>query len=303
MICMQLKLEGIFPPHITPFLKNEEIDYVALRELTHFWLDSGCTGLVSCASNGEAASLDRAERRQVLQTVLDETKSQTPIIAGVGVPSTRETITLGRDAKDAGAHAILVTTPYFYRHNARELIEHYSRIATSVDLPIIFYNVPKFTGYNVEAEVMAKLMLEYDQVVAVKDSGGSIGQISDLIRRISGKGTVLAGTADVLLPALLLGAKGGILAVANVAPQLCVNIYSAFIKNDLKTARTLQLRLVELNELLVKKFNQISAIKEAMNTLGKKAGIPRRPSLPVDDNARKEIHEKLLVLQTAKMVT
>jgi 4-hydroxy-tetrahydrodipicolinate synthase len=293
---MQLKLEGIFPPHITPFLKNEEIDTAALRELTHFWLDSGCTGLVSCASNGEGVSLDRTERRQILQTVLEETKSQTPIIAGVGAPSTRETITLGRDAKDVGAHALLVTTPYFYRPNTRELIEHYSRVASSVDLPIIFYNVPKFTGYNVEAEVMAKLIVEYNQIIAVKDSSGSIGQISDLIRRIGGKGAVLAGTADVLLPSLILGAKGGILAVANVVPRLCVDLYDASIQFDFIKARTLQMRLIELNELLVKKFNQISAIKEAMNILGKKAGVPRRPSLPLDYNARKEIGDLMLAL-------
>jgi 4-hydroxy-tetrahydrodipicolinate synthase len=294
---MQLKLEGVFPPHITPFSENEEIDTAALRDLTHFWLDSGCAGLVSCASNGEGACLDRGDRQKVLQVVLDETKSETLIIAGVGAPSTRETIAQSRDAKDVGAHALLVTTPYYYRPNSKELIEHYTRVAGSVDLPIIFYNVPKFTGYNVEAEVMAKLIMEHDQIVAVKDSSGSIGQISDLIRRIGGKGCVLAGTADVLLPSLHLGAKGGILAIANVAPKLCVDLYGAFLQKDFERARTLQMRLLELNEILVKKFNQISAIKEAMNILGKKVGVPRRPSLPVDVNARNEIENKLLTLQ------
>ena len=295
---MQPKLEGILVPHITPFSKDEEIDVTALRDLTHFWLDSGCAGLVSCASNGEGPCLDRGERRRVLQVVLEEAKSGIPIVAGVGAPSTRETIALGRDAKDAGAHALLVTTPYYYRPNTRELIEHYAHVAGSVDLPIVFYNVPKFTGYNVEAEVMAKLIMEHDQIVAVKDSGGSIGQISDLIRRVGERASVLAGTADVLLPSLHLGAKGGVLAVANVAPQLCVDIHRAFAQSDFERARKLQMQLIELNEILVKRFNQLSAIKEAMNILGKKAGAPRRPSLPLDADSRKEIEEKLSTLQT-----
>jgi len=288
---LQLKLEGIFPPHITPFLKNEEIDQKSLRSLVHFWLDSGCAGLVSCASNGEGPYLTREESRGVLQLVIEEVNGKGFVIAATGAPSTRETIFLTRDAKDVGADAALIVSPYYFKPDSRELFEHYSSVINSTDIPVIVYNVPKFTGYNVDPDIIVRLAEEYSQVVGVKDSGGSIGQISELIDRVGNRISVLAGTADVVLPCLLMGGRGGVLAVANVAPRLCVDLYNHFKQNEIERARQVQMKILSLNDVLVKRFNQISAIKEAMNQLGKPAGYPRRPSLPLDEKARNEVRE------------
>jgi len=290
---LQLKLEGIFPPHITPFLKNEEVDENSLRSLVHFWLDSGCVGLVSCASNGEGPYMTREERRRVLQIVIEEVEGKAPVVAGTGAPSTRETIFLTRDAKDVGADAALVVSPYYFKPDGRELFEHYSSVISSTDIPVIVYNVPKFTGYNLDPAVVVRLAEEFGQVVGVKDSGGSIGQISELIDRVGDRISVLAGTADVLLPCLLMGGKGGVIAVANVAPRLCADLYGHFKENEIERARQLQMKVLDLNDILVKRFNQISAIKEAMNHLGKPAGYPRRPSLPLDEKARDAVREVL----------
>ena len=290
---MKIKLEGIFPPHITPFLKNEEIDENSLRSLFHFWLDSGCAGLVSCASNGEGPYMTREERRRVLQIVVEEVDGKASVIAGTGAPSTRETISLTRNAKDVGADAVLIVSPYYFKPDSRELFEHYSSVINSIDIPVILYNVPKFTGYNIDPDVIVRLAEEYDQVVGVKDSGGSIGQISELIDRVGGRISVLAGTADVVLPCLLMGGRGGVLAVANVAPRLCVDLYDHFKQHEIERARQVQMKVLLLNDILVKKFNQISAIKEAMNQLGKPAGYPRRPSLPLDEKARNEVRDVL----------
>jgi len=290
---LPLKLEGIFPPHITPFLKNEEIDENSLRSLVHFWLDSGCAGLVSCASNGEGPYMTKEERRRVLQLVIEEVNGKVPVIAGTGAPSTRETIFLTRDAKDVGADAVLIVSPYYFKPDSKELFEHYSSVISSTDIPVIVYNVPKFTGYNLDPNVIVRLAEESDQVVGVKDSGGSIGQISDLIHRVGDKISVLAGTADVVLACLLMGGRGGVLAVANVAPRLCVDLYNHFKAHEIERARQIQMKVLYLNDVLVKKFNQISAIKEAMNQLGKAAGYARRPSLPLDEKARKEVREAL----------
>ncbi len=294
---MKLKLEGIYPPHITPFLKNEEIDENSLRSLVHFWLDSGCAGLVSCASNGEGPYMTREERRRVLQLVIEEVDGKASVIAGTGAPSTGETIFLTRDAKEVGADATLIVSPYYFKPDSRELFEHYSTVISSTDMPVIVYNVPKFTGYNMDADVIVKLTEEHSQVVGVKDSGGSIGQISDLIQRVGDRISVLAGTGDLILPCLLMGGKGGVIAIANVAPRLCVELYNQFKKNEIERARQVQMQLLRLNDILVKRFNQISAIKEAMNQLGKPAGYPRRPSLPLGDKARNEIRKTLETLR------
>jgi len=296
---LQLKLEGILAPHATPFLKNEEIDEKSLRSLVHFWLDSGCVGLVSCASNGEGPYMTREERRRVLQLVIEEVNGKASVIAGTGAPSTRETIFLTRDAKFVGADAALIVSPYYFKPDSRELFEHYANVIGSTDIPVIVYNVPKFTGYNVDPDVIVRLAEEYSQVVGVKDSGGSIGQISDLIRRVGNRMSVLAGTADVVLPCLLMGGKGGVLAVANVAPRLCVDLYNHFKRHQIERAKQVQMKLLRLNDVLVKRLNQISAIKEAMNQLGKVAGYPRRPSLPLDEKARNEVREVLATLGVA----
>jgi 4-hydroxy-tetrahydrodipicolinate synthase len=263
----------------------------------HFWLDSGCAGLVSCASNGEGPYLTREERRKILELVIEEVDGKASVVAGTGAPSTRETIFLTRDAKDVGADAVLIVSPYYFKPDSRELFEHYSSVIRSTDIPVIVYNVPKFTGYNIDPDTIVRLADEYDQVVGVKDSGGSIGQISSLIDRVSGKTSVLAGTADVALPCLLMGGTGAVLAVANVAPRLCVDLYNQFKQHQMEKAREIQMRLIGLNDTLVKRFNQISAIKEAINQLGRSAGYPRRPSLPLAERARNEIKEMLTRLE------
>lgn len=266
--------------------------------MVHFWLESKCAGLVSCASNGEGPYMTREERKRVLQVVIDEVDGKAPVIAGTGAPSTRETICLTRDAKDAGADAALVVSPYYFKPDSRELFEHYSRVIESTAIPVMLYNVPKFTGYNLDPDVMVRLVEEYDQVVGIKDSGGSIAQISYLLDRVGRRTSVLAGTADVVLPCLLMGGKGAVVAVANVAPRLCVELYRHFKQHEIEGARELQMKLLRLNDVLTKRFNQISTIKEAMNQLGKPAGYPRSPCLPLDAKARDEVREGLNILAT-----
>ncbi|MDQ1279324.1 MAG: hypothetical protein QG670_586 [Thermoproteota archaeon] len=297
---MTIKLEGIIPPHITPFKKNGDIDEAALKKLVNFWLDDGVDGLVSCGSNGEAPSMSRDERRRVIDIVINEVNDKVPVIAGTGAPSTGETIDLTRDAKDIGADAALIVTPYFYRPNSEELIEHYRSVIKAVDIPIILYNVPKFTGYNLEADVVIKLAKEYSQIIGVKDSGGSIGQISEIIRQVGKKISVLAGSGDVVLANLMMGGKGGILGIANVAPRLCSDIFDYFKKGDSEKAKEAQMKALFLNDLLIKKYNQLSSIKEAMNQLGQPAGYPRLPSLPLKEEAKQNIQKALHDLNLKK---
>ncbi|MEM3875153.1 MAG: 4-hydroxy-tetrahydrodipicolinate synthase [Candidatus Bathyarchaeia archaeon] len=287
------RLEGIIVPHITPFTKKGEIDFEALRKCVRFWVEGGVDGLMPCGSNGEAPYLAREERQKIIAAVLEEAKSGVTVVAGTGAPSTWETIRLTRDAEDLGVDAAVVVTPYYFRLSNRELTAHYKAVLEAVDLPIILYSVPKFTGYALEPAVIAELAKEYSHVVGVKDSGGNIATITETIRLVGEKIAVLAGTADVVLPTLMLGGKGAVIAVANAYPRLCASLYKAYMEGDVEKAAKLQKKITRINEVLVKRFNQLSAIKEAMRMLGLPAGYPRLPALPLDEAEKAEIRKLL----------
>jgi len=287
---MEISLEGIFVPHITPFRKDGQLDEEALRECVHFWLQSGLSGLVPCGSNGEAPYLSPEEKRTVIKIVVEEANGKVPVIAGTGEISTQGTIQLTKDAKDIGVDAALVVSPYFFKYSSRELYEHYSSVLETIDLPIVIYNVPKFTGISLEPSLVYELASEYENVIGIKDSSGSLSQITELIRLVGDKISVLAGTGDVVLPTLMLGGKGAVIGVANVAPKICMDLYKAFRGGKFEEASRLQKQITYINEVLLKKYNQLSAIKAALNMLGLPAGYPRKPTSEIGEEPKEEIN-------------
>jgi 4-hydroxy-tetrahydrodipicolinate synthase len=289
----KLKLEGIFVPHVTPFKRNGELDIEASRRLVQFWIGNGLSGLVTCGSNGEAPYLLRKERRKLLEVVVDEANGKVPVIAGTGAISTKETVQLTMDAKDVGADAALVVTPFYFKYSSEELYAHYSAVLEALDFPIIIYNVPKFTGVSLESTLVEKLSSNYSHVVGIKDTSGSYNQITELVRLVGEKISVLAGTADLTLPTLALGGKGAVIAVANVAPKLCSDLYKAFKDGNCAEAWELQKRISHINEVLVVKHNQLAAIKGALNIMGLSAGYPRKPTLPLKEKECEEIRNFL----------
>jgi 4-hydroxy-tetrahydrodipicolinate synthase len=290
--------KGVMPPHITPFKRNGEVDEEALRQCVDFWIESKVNGLVPCGSNGEAPYMSREDRGKVIRTVVDQSNGKVPVIAGTGGLTTEETIRLTKDAKDAGADAALIVTPFFFKLSDRELYAHYREIVESVDLPVILYNVPKFTGFNLEPKVVAKLA-ELENVVGIKDSSGNIGQIAETIRLVGDRLSVMAGTGDLIYPTLMLGGKGAIVAIANAAPHECSEIYEAFLRGDHERARAFQLRLLPLNDALTRKYGVV-ACKEALSIMGKPAGLPRKPLLPLPEESRAEIRRLLADLQLVR---
>jgi len=292
----KLVLSGIFVPHITPFTHEGELDIKALRACVSFWLESGVSGLAPCGSNGEAPYLSRRERRKVIETVVDEVNGKIPVIAGTGSMSTKETIRLTKDAKDLGVDAALIVTPFYFKLTNREMREHYRTILETVDLPIVIYNVPKFTGFTLEPSLIYQLVAENEKIIGVKDSSGSIGAITEIIRLVGDKISVLAGTADVALPTFLLGGKGAVIAVANVFPTLCSRLYETFKNGKYEEAKRLQKRISFANEVLVKKYNQLSAIKDALRLQGLPGGYPRKPALPLDSEEKKAVQNLLEIM-------
>ena len=287
------KLEGIFVPHVTPFTREGDLDETSLRTCVRFWLEGGVSGLVPCGSNGEAPYLSREERRKIIKTVVDEVNGKVPVVAGTGSMSTKETVLFTEDAKDVGVDAALVVTPYYFKLSGREMYEHYKVLCETVDLPIVLYSVPKFTGYSIEPTLIQQLASKHENIVGVKDSGGSIGTITETIRLVGDRISVLAGTADVILPTLMLGGKGAVVAVANAFPKMCAELYDAFKRSDYEKASGLQRQVAYLNDVLVKRYNQLSSIKEALKLLGLPAGYPRRPALPLKDDEKSDIAKAL----------
>jgi 4-hydroxy-tetrahydrodipicolinate synthase len=289
----RLVLDGMFVPNVTPFTRIGKLDIKALRACVQFWLEGGVSGLVPCGSNGEAPYLSREERIKTIETVVDEVNGKVPVIAGTGSMCTQETIAFTKDAADLGVDAALIITPFYFKLSNKEIREHYKTVSENVDIPIVLYNVPKFTSVSLEPALIQEIATENEKIIGLKDSSGNIGTPTEILRLIGNRISVLAGTADVTLSTLLAGGRGAVLAVANVFPTLCSRLYTAFKSKQYEEASRLQNRVSFANEVLVKKFNQISAIKQAMRLQGLVAGYPRKPALPLDAEDRK-ILESLL---------
>lgn len=288
-----LNLEGVYVPNVTPFDAKGEIQYEALGELVEYWIGAGVSGIVANASTGESPYLNKGEISEVLGFVIDQVDGRVQVIAGTGAMATRETVELTRDAKNAGAEMALITTPYFFRPSEEELYRHYAAVLSAVDLPVILYNVPKFTGYSIAPKTIARIAEDCSGLAGVKDSSGSPGNMAEVIRLCGDRIACLSGAADMFLPTLSLGGRGAVLAIANVVPGTCVELHQAFGRGDVVTAGKRQRTASHVNNVLVASFPQIAAIKAALNRMGYKAGMPRHPLLPLSEAQEKAATEAL----------
>jgi 4-hydroxy-tetrahydrodipicolinate synthase len=289
----RLNLEGVYVPNVTPFDAKGEIQFEALGELIEYWIGAGVSGIVANASTGESPYLSREELTEVLGFVIDQVDGRAQVIAGTGAAATRETIEFTRDAKNTGAEAVLITTPYFFRPTEEELYRHYASVLSAVDIPAILYNVPKFTGYSIAPKTIARIAEDCSGLAGVKDSSGSPGNMAEIIRLCGDRIACLSGAADMFLPTLSLGGKGAVLAIANVVPGTGVELHQAFERGDIATAGKRQRTASHVNNVLVASFPQVAAIKATLNRMGYKAGTPRQPLLPLTEAQDKAAAEAL----------
>ena len=221
----KINLHGIFPPIPTPFI-NGNIAYDELAANIEKWSKTGLKGLVAMGSNGEYVYLSAEEKREFVAKVVEMSPDHMLVIAGTGCESTKETIELTRDCAARGAHAALVVSPYYYggRMNEAALIAYFTAVADHSPIPILLYNVPKFTHINMTSGLVAQLS-RHPNIVGIKDSTGNVIQLGEYANHVTAGFNLLVGTAGALLGALALGCVGGVLALANVPPQICVRIY------------------------------------------------------------------------------
>jgi 4-hydroxy-tetrahydrodipicolinate synthase len=289
----KLNLEGVYVPNVTPFDAKGEIQFEALGELIEYWIGAGVSGIVANASTGESPYLSRDELTEVLTFVIDQVDGRAQVIAGTGAVATRETVELTRDAKNSGAEAALITTPWFFRPTEDEIHRHFATVLSKVDLPVILYNVPKFTGYSVAPKTISRIAEDCDGLIGVKDSSGAPGNMAEIIRLCGDRIACLSGAADMFLPTLSLGGKGAVLAIANVVPGTCVELHQAYKRLDAVTAGKRQRTASHVNNVLVASYPQVAAIKGALNRMGYKAGQPRPPLQPLTEAQEKSAAESL----------
>ena len=284
---------GIYPPIATPFGDDGEVFVSGLRANVDRWSRAGLTGLVVLGSNGEFPYLDDYERDVVVGAVVESAAPELKIVVGTGRESTRAAIRSTKRAAELGAHAAIVVNPAYYTGQMTEpvLENHYRAIADASPVPVLLYNVPPFTGVNLSAGLVARLA-GHPNVVGVKDTSANIVQIAEIVRQAPADFLTLAGSASFLLASLAVGAKGGILAVANLAPEECVALVAAYRAGDLTEAQRLHRMLLPVNGAVTTRFGA-AGLKYAMELRGYYGGLPRLPLLPLAEDGKAEIRRIL----------
>ncbi|MEK7822633.1 MAG: 4-hydroxy-tetrahydrodipicolinate synthase [Nitrospirota bacterium] len=278
---------------VTPF-KNGKFDEKAFKSLIEWHISEGTDGIVPCGTTGESATLDYEEHYRVIEVTVKTVKGRIPVIAGTGANSTDETIMITKKAKQLGADAALLVTPYYNKPTQEGLYRHYKKVAEAVNIPRILYNVPGRTAVNMLPSTVARLA-EIKNIVGIKEATGDMKQVSEVIRLCGNRMTVLSGDDFTTLPLLALGGKGVISVSANVAPRDVSAMCNAWEQGDIVRARKLHFKLEPLNSAMFIETNPIPA-KTALSMMGT---IREEFKLPLcqmsDDN--KEKLRKILINQ------
>jgi 4-hydroxy-tetrahydrodipicolinate synthase len=276
---------GAFTALITPMLDSGAVDYDGWRRLIDVQLEGGIAGLVPLGTTGENPTLDEAEEERLIRIILDEVRGTVPVIVGAGSNDTKHMVFYTQRAKDMGADAALVVTPYYNKPNDEGLFRHFEA-ASAVGIPVIVYNIASRTGRNIAAPLMERLA-KLPNIVGVKESSGDLAQMGDLIRGIKtparaagGDFAVLSGDDGLALPLLALGGDGLVSVISNAAPAQTAAMVRAALAGDFERARALHYELLPLMKAAFLETNPIP-IKAALGMMALPAGPARLPLGPL----------------------
>jgi 4-hydroxy-2-oxoglutarate aldolase len=294
-----MEFRGIFPALTTPFEADGWVSLGGLKENIRRYNKTGLAGYLVLGSTGEAVMLLRAEKDAVLAAVKEVAEPGKLLIAGTGAESTAETIASTKRAAALGYQAALVKTPYFYKpvYRAENYIRHYRAVADASPIPVLLYCVPAFTGVTLETpEILA--LAEHPNIAGIKDSSGSVQRVGEVVSGAPAKFQVLTGGAAVVYPALAMGARGAILALAAALPEKFVELYDLVTQGRHEQAKNLQLALASTSKCIVTE-NGIAGVKYAMDLRGYNGGVPRLPLLPLTEEKKKQIAALLALHETS----
>ncbi len=252
-------LKGSIVALVTPFDREGKIDQEKLKFLINWQIKNKTDAILVCGTTGESATLSYSEHKKVVELAVKEIDKRVPLVAGCGSNSTREAIELVEYAKTVGADQALVITPYYNRPTQEGLYQHFKKIAESVDIPIIIYNVPSRTGSNILPETVARLYKDCKPIKGIKEASGNLDQITKLMTLVDKDFLLLSGSDELNLPILSLGGVGAVSVVANLVPQASHDLIASFEQGNLNEARKQQIYLYDLIKVLFIETNPIPA--------------------------------------------
>jgi 4-hydroxy-tetrahydrodipicolinate synthase len=290
-------LRGAFTALVTPMKENGDVDFEGFRRLVRFQLESGIDGLVPIGTTGETPTLEEREEELLLKIVMEEASGRAPVIAGAGSNSTKHAVSYTKRAKDFGADAALVVTPYYNKPNDSGLIRHFEAVA-EVGIPVIIYNIASRTGRNIPTALLERLA-KIPNIAGVKESSGDINQMGDVINAVKrpsgGAFTVLSGDDALTLPLLALDGDGVISVISNIAPAKVSSLVKAALAGDFETARRVHYDLLPFVKAAFIETNPVP-IKRALEFAGFPAGPARLPLGPLSETNEKIVREAVKVL-------
>jgi 4-hydroxy-2-oxoglutarate aldolase len=289
---MKPALSGIFPALTTPFDKGE-LSLAGLKSNIEKYNTHGLSGYVVLGSTGEGILMNDMEGLKAIELVRSTASPGKIVIAGTGTDSTKPTIEFTNKAADAGAQFALVVTPFYYKAQmtAQALEAYYTEVADKSKIPVILYSVPKFTGLDLPLQSVVSLS-RHPNIVGLKDSSGNVSSLGEALKACPQDFNVLQGSGSVLYSSLALGAQGGILALADMAPGESVEIYKRTKAGEWEKAKEIQLRVLTVNQRIVGNYG-VPGIKCALDLLGYFGGDPRPPLRPVTFEVKDSIRQIL----------
>ena len=295
---------GLMPAMVTPFDKQGDVDFRAAEAVVERFIAAEVSGISPLGSTGEFSHLLAEERKRFVEELVGIVDGRVPLVVGVGAAGTKEMVELARHAENAGADAVLVVSPFYWKVGEEALFKHFATVAESVDIPVLVYNLPMLTGIDLSPSLIGRIAAKCPNVHGLKDTVTeyfhTVGVLWE-VKRVRPEFSVLSGWEDLILPSLLAGADGAICAFANVAPELFVNLVRSAQDGDLERAAELHRRVLSLVTLGAYSDPPISAIKLAMS----KMGVPispavRGPALPVPEDTNEKVES---ILREAGLLT
>ena len=267
---------------VTPMQENGEVNYDKLGELLEEQIAGGTDAIIICGTTGESSTLSHEEHLDVIKYAIDKVAKRIPVIAGTGSNCTETAVYLSQEAEKYGADALLLVTPYYNKATQKGLKLHFTKVANSVKIPIILYNVPSRTGCNIQPETAAELVKTVDNIVGIKEASGNLSQAAKLMSLAGDEIELYSGNDDQIVPIMSLGGKGVISVLSNVAPKQAHEIAASYLAGDVEKSRRMQLEAIDLIEALFCEVNPIP-VKTALNLMGKEVGPLRGPLCEMDE--------------------
>ncbi len=276
---------------VTPFTKDNKINYDKLAELLEFQIANKTDAIIICGTTGEGSTLDHDEHSNAIKFTVDVVNKRIPVIAGTGSNDTNYAVKLSNEAEKAGVDALLSVTPYYNKTSQQGLIQHFNYIADRVSVPVILYNVPSRTGVNILPETYLELS-KHERIVGTKEANGDISSVARTIALCGEDFSVYSGNDDQVTALMSLGGKGSISVLSNIVPEVAHNIPALYLEGKYEESRKLQLEYIDLCHDLFIDVNPIP-VKEAMNMMGMDVGDCRLPLYRMNDAARETLRKTL----------